>query len=485
MLTITIAPETHTLGRADRLNAEPQCDVVEIRLDRLRKRPSLRRLIEGRNKPVMISCPRNPEGETWKRNEPERVEILREAITSGPEFIDMEVDIAAGIRRYGPAIRVVSYIHHTGPLPDLKPIYQKACEADADIVRFLAPTPTWESAWPLLHALSFPGKVPVIVGGTGLPGVTLSIMSGKLGSPYAQAALEQGMETRDGQLTAREMYEAYRVQDITAKTHLVSVMGYEPAHTRIVNALNASFAAMNLNIRCLPIESQSLERMMEVFEKLRIKAVLVDPKNREKVLRLPAQQEESARVAQQADMLLKTEKGWTAYSTIWRAALTALEAKLGGTRPNSDPLDHRNVLLIGANSTTRAAIFAAQRRDTIVSIIAGDEKRAQLLAQLFKLRHVPIANLPTTLCDVLISTERSFDQFAKTKLPTVFLRETMTVLDLDGFPEDTPFITEARSRYCHIVEPTDVCADQLTCQFRAITGHDPPQDVLRSALKVR
>lgn len=485
MICISIAPKSHTLGRADLYNAEPQCDLVEIRLDCLLKTPDVSKIIHGRRKPVLISCRRAQDGGAWDRDEHERVSVLRQAIAAEPEFIDLEVDIASKIPRHGPAIRIVSYTHQEGALPDLKEIYQRACAADADMVKFTAPTPTLEAAWPLVHALNMGGKIPVIVSGTGSAGLTLSLISCKMGSPFIYAALEKGMEVQDGQLCATELEQSYRWRDITPKTHLVAVLGYSTAQTKIVRALNAAFAATNMNIRCLPAAAQSLERMMELFEKLHIKAVLLDAPNRETVLRIADHIEQSAEIAQQADMLLKSDRGWTAYSTVWRSALTALEKTLGGEREGRKPLDGRTVLTIGATSTTRAAIFAAQRRDTIVSITAGDPKRAQVLSQLFRLRHVPVANLFTTLCDVVIGTERSFDKGARAKIPASFLRETMAVMDLDGLPEDTPFVTEARSRYCRVVEPVDICVDQLASQFEAITGQKPSRDVLRQALKAR
>ncbi|QDT51057.1 Shikimate dehydrogenase [Symmachiella dynata] len=483
MICIPIAPESHTLARADLYNAEPQCDVVEIRLDCLHKTPNVAKLIEGRRKPVMISCRRQVDGGSWNRDEAERVTVLRQAIADGPEFVDIDVDIAAKIPRYGPTMRIVSFTHSQGSLPDLKTIYQRACDADADMVRFTAPTPTLEAAWPLLLALNFQGKAPVIVSGTGDAGLTLALTSCKLGSPFIYAALEQGMEVQEGQVSVRILEETYRWRDISQQTHLVAVMGFDAPQTKTVRALNAAFAYSHLNIRCLPVETQLLERMMQMLEKLHIKAALLDPKNRETMLRLADHIEKSAEISQQADMLLKSDKGWTAYSTLWRSALKALETTLGPARGDQKPLDHRNVLVVGANSTARAAIYASKRRDTILSITAGDDKRAQLLSQLFNLRYVPTANVFSTLCDVIISTESEFEQGRKTKLPASFLRDSMAVMDLDGMPQDTPFIKEARSRFCKVVEPVKISVEQLASQFTAISGQPAPLEVLETALK--
>ena len=84
MLCIAVAPESRRLGKVDLFNAAPQCDLIEFRLDRLGKEPDLKEMMEGINKPILISCRRKADGGAWTDSEEERLMLIRKAIVAGP-----------------------------------------------------------------------------------------------------------------------------------------------------------------------------------------------------------------------------------------------------------------------------------------------------------------------------------------------------------------------------------------------------------------
>jgi 3-dehydroquinate dehydratase/shikimate dehydrogenase len=106
-----------------------------------------------------------------------------------------------------------------------------------------------------------------------------------------------------------------------------------------------------------------------------------------------------------------------------------------------------------------------------------------LLAQMFDFRYVPSSNLYTTLCDVLILTESSMEKGRlKQEINPALFKPGMTVMDVTNLPRETPFITEGRGRGCKIVEPRKVYADQLSTQFKAITGQELPPGTFEEVL---
>jgi 3-dehydroquinate dehydratase/shikimate dehydrogenase len=102
-------PETSTLcvtigrGRHRHLIAEHKhlaeqgCKLVELRLDFLMTPPNLKRLLPERPCPVIVTCRREKDGGRWTKSEEERLMLLRQAIASGVEYVDLEEDIAASI----------------------------------------------------------------------------------------------------------------------------------------------------------------------------------------------------------------------------------------------------------------------------------------------------------------------------------------------------------------------------------------------------
>jgi len=80
MLCIAVAPESRRLGKVDLFNAAGQCDLIELRLDRLGKEHDLKEMLEGISKPVLISCRRQADGGAWTDSEDDRLVQLRTAM---------------------------------------------------------------------------------------------------------------------------------------------------------------------------------------------------------------------------------------------------------------------------------------------------------------------------------------------------------------------------------------------------------------------
>src|SRR5207244_2865873 len=86
--------------------------------------------------------------------------------------------------------------------------YAQAQTKQPDVIKLATLARTPEEAWPLLQILAKPA-LPTVVVGLGKPGIMLSVLGKKIGSPWTYAALEKGMETYPGQPTVRELNDVY------------------------------------------------------------------------------------------------------------------------------------------------------------------------------------------------------------------------------------------------------------------------------------
>jgi 3-dehydroquinate dehydratase/shikimate dehydrogenase len=485
MLCIAVAPESRRLGKVDLFNAAPQCDLIEFRLDRLGKEPDLKEMMEGIDKPILFSCRRKADGGAWDGTEEERLVQLRTAIITGPAYVELELDVANQVPRFGNTKRVVSYTNLKSPLTNLEPIIEKAIAAKADVVKFVGPTPTLDAAWPLLATISKKRDIPVVGMGLGKPGVMFSLLGLKYGAPWIYAALEEGLEAHEGQATITELNEIYRWRDIGPQTRFVAVAGFGPAETAAVRLLNAGFAHHQLNIRCLPLLIGVSEKITQMLDTLHINVLLANPQLSERSLNLASEIEESARKAQYADLVIKQQDGWHAYNTAWKSVLRVIEAHLGGKSAEDRPLDRRNVFVIGAGGMASSVAFGVQKRKGLLSITAGDDGEAQRLAQLASARFVPMANMYDTLCDLVIIAEaQTHDGKGQggapaAKLNPAFLRPPMSVTDLTNLTGESDLLREARSRGCKIIEPAEIFGDHVATIFKTITGKELPPDAVR------
>src|SRR4051812_30139928 len=110
MLCVIIGRGRHSsLAEEWKAAAEAGAELVEIRADCLRREPDLKRILANRPTPVVFTLRRGADGGLWRGNEERRLQMLREAIVLGVDYVDLETDVADKIRRFGKTKRIVSY----------------------------------------------------------------------------------------------------------------------------------------------------------------------------------------------------------------------------------------------------------------------------------------------------------------------------------------------------------------------------------------
>ncbi len=475
------------MALADMLNAAPQCDLLEVRLDRFGKAPDLSDLLAHKPKPVIMSCRRVKDGGQWEGAEEERLTILRQCIISKADYVEIELDVASQIRPFPPAKRVISYTSLQETPEDIADIYREAQSKNPDVIKLTTLARTPEEAWPLVQILARP-SVPTVVVGLGKPGLMLSVLGKKIGAPWTYAALERGMEAYPGQPTVGDLENIYHYRAIDKGTRFIGVSGFGPAEVATAAGLNAGFAHLNLAARCLPLAIGDVDVFRKVMDAARLAGVVVDEPHREAVLPIAAELEPLAQKARSVDLLLSKDKVWHGYHILCRAAVTAVEETIRAKNPVDKPLDGRMAMIVGTNATARAVAYGVKKRGG-AAILAGRDKAAGLqLAKELECRFVQFEAIYSTMHDVLIVCSEEKEQAAiKTRsteagLHAGYLKAGMTVLDLTGLPRKTAFARDAEARGCVVVAPRNLLLSQLELQLKLLAGKDVPRERLSDVL---
>jgi len=481
MICITVAPTSRTLAKVDILNACRYADVVELALDHLIKEPDVKDLIEGFDKPIIVSCRRKQDGGKFEGSEQERMTLLRQAIAAGPAYIELDLDTAPKIPRFGKTQRVISFTRMDHPETDIDSIFDEAANANADIVKFTWPTPTLDDAWPLLVAVSTKRRLPIVGMGLGRADLTFSLLGQKYGSPWIYAALEQGLEAFPGQATVFELDETYACREIDKSTVFIAIAGFGEAQSITTRVLNAAFKQIGVNVRCLPIELGDVKMLKKMLDALKIKAILVSEGNGQRLLPLAEHIDKHDAQSEYIDLLLRRDDGWHGYNTLWRSGLRALESSFSGDAKR--PLERHNVLILGNGGMAQSMVYGVSQRKGMVSICGPKDKESQKIAEANQCRMVPYASLYDTLTDVIVIADRNLEcgQHAGNVNPSLF-RSSHAVLDVSDPPREHPLFVEARERGCRIIDPQSVYVDQLNAQFKAITGKDLPMEAFAKGL---
>lgn len=487
MICISIAQESRRMALADMLNASAQCDLLEVRLDRFAKAPDVGELLAHKPKPIILSCRRRQDGGEWDGSEEERLALLRQCIVSKGDYVEIELDVADQVRPFPPAKRVISYTNFRETPKDLADIYAEAQTKHPDVIKLVTLARTPEEAWPLVQILAKPA-LPTVVVGLGKPGVMLSVLGKKIGSPWSYAALEKGMETYPGQPTVRELNDVYHYPAIGRATRLIGVTGFGPREYVTIALLNAVLAHHGLPTRCLPLGVGSVPLFRKVMDAVHLGGVVVDTAHQGTFLGIATELEAAAQEAQAVDLLLPQNKGWRGCNTLGQAALDALEAGLQARVSADKPLQGRMVMIVGANATARAVARGVQRRGGLLTLASHERDTVTQLAHELQCRHIQFEALYTTAHDVLVvcdleridgKTKQASD---KSSLHAGYLRPGMTVMDLTGAGGPTALLREAEIRGCNVITSKQALLRQVATQAQLLTGKETPREVLERTL---
>jgi 3-dehydroquinate dehydratase / shikimate dehydrogenase len=479
MICISVTPASRTLAPADLLNASRKCDLIELCLDHFINEPDVGDLIKMVDKPILVSCRRQQDGGNWKGNETQRMSLLREAIVAGPAYVELDLEMAKNIPRFGKTKRVIAYTSLNRPLLKIDEIFAECCNAKADVVKFTWLTEDLDGAWPLLAAVTQPREVPIVGIGFGRAGLTFSLLGRKYGSPWIYAALEKGMEAFEKQATVWQLNEDYRCSEITAKTRFVGIIGCGDSENIAARVLNAAFSSMDKPIRCLPLLPGDLSKFPKMLEKMKINGLIVDPAYGGDLTSLTSSLDEFATASNRIDVLKEASGGWTGVCTTFAAIEQAGEAVTG----SADWTSRGSVMVIGNSSMVRGAAIFFSQKGAAVSIAGPSDNTAASMARAVGVRHVGWNAVHDQRADTLVLADFGMScGLAKGQVNPMMIRERMTVVDLTVGLNGSVFADEAVARGAKYITPASVFSRQLNLQFRQLTGRDLPVDAFAKGL---
>ncbi|MBL8815516.1 MAG: type I 3-dehydroquinate dehydratase [Planctomyces sp.] len=478
MICISVTPTSRTLAPADLLNASRQGDLIELCLDHFLKEPNIGELIKAVDKPILISCRRPQDGGQWNGTESERLQLLRSAIVSGPAYVELDLDIAPGIPRFGSTKRVISFTSLNRPLGKIDEIFEKCQAANADIVKVTWPTDNLDAAWPLLAAVTQPRALPVVGFGVGRSGTTFSLLGRRYGSPWIYAALERGMEAFEQQPTVWQLKEEYHFEDINSKTRFLGIVGYGTAENTAARVLNAAFQELDKPIRCLPLIPGDVSRLPKMLSTMKINGLIIDPAYMTSMSTFAGPGDETAQKTGCMDVLTERKDGWKGVSTLMQAIDVA------GQQVTNTPewASRGSVLVIGHTAFAKAAALYFGSKGAAVSLASSSDNSAAGAARETGVRLVTWNAAHDVRADTLIIAERGLAcGTGKGELNPMIIRERMNVVDLTSYPQESAFVEEALARGARLISPSAIFASQLQMQFKLLAGRELPGTAFEAA----
>jgi 3-dehydroquinate dehydratase/shikimate dehydrogenase len=465
--------------------AEQGAKLVELRLDYIATPVNLRRLLSDRKCPVVITCRREKDGGKWLRSEADRQMLLRQAIATGVEYVDLEEDVASVIPRFGKTKRIISYHNFQETPDDLEALHARLAAFDADIVKIATMVHDPHDNVRLL-LLSKNSKVPTIAIGMGEIGTPSRVLAAKFGAPFSYATFHQERSLAPGQLSYQQMKDIYRYEQVNAQTEVYGVVADPVAHSMSPIIHNAAFAAAQLNKVYLPfrVPRENLARFLEDCATLGVQGLSVTIPHKEDVLPLLGKADEATTEIGACNTVVWRDGQRQGFNTDARAAMACLDQLYGGDETKSG-LHGKMVMVLGAGGVSRAIIYGLKRRGADVVITSRTSERAEELAAKFKARAIPWAVRHSTKVDLVINGTPlgMHPNVDESPIDARYLTHEMTVFDTVYNPEQTLLIKQAREVGCNTITGIDMFVGQAALQYRLFTGQAPPVDLMRQVVR--
>jgi 3-dehydroquinate dehydratase/shikimate dehydrogenase len=483
MICVTIGRTRHRMLIAEhQALAAKGAQLVELRLDWLSRAPDLNRLLKDRPGPVVVTCRRPDDGGRWSGAEDQRRSLLRQAIVMGADYVDLEVDVAGAIPRYGKTKRIVSYHNFTDTPDNIEELHADLCKFDADIVKLVTMAQSPRDNVRLLNLVRG-ARVPTIAFCMGDLGLASRVLCVKFGSPFSYATFSRERVLAPGQIPFDDMRGLYHVDEINAQTRILGVVGDPIAHSHSPLIHNAALRSDNINAVYVPfrIPPDELAITLDAFQAWDVKGYSVTIPHKTAAAAYAQVKDDIVTDTGAANTLYRDDLGqWCAANTDYEAAIATLRLAIEG-----EELAGKRVLILGAGGVARAIARGVSRAGCVVTIANRNKDRARELVEQVGCNVTTWENRGAVDSDILINCTPvgMWPNMNDTPFAQHWLRDHMVVFDTIYNPENTLLIKEARERGCRTASGLEMFVRQAAAQYERFNQRVAPLEVMRAALR--
>ena len=459
--------DTEAIRRA-RSAAEPDADLVELRLDFM-ERPDPAGALADRRKPAIVTCRPLREGGTFDGTEEERLRILCDAQALGAEFIDVEWDAAIRPlfeRRRGRGLIVSRHVFDRTP-PDAPAMFDQLRSVGGEIAKLAVMIERVSDLQTLTRAARPDGSSILI--GMGRAGVATRVLAGHFGSRWTYA----GAGVAPGQIPLSQLLREFHFRRVRPDAAVYALIG-RPAVQSLSPAMhNAGFAALGVNAVYVPLETPDLTDLRAFAERIGLRGASVTIPFKQDVMALLDEVTPTAAAAGAVNTIAVRDGTWIGTNTDADGFIEPLRRRL------PDGMKDVRAVVLGAGGAARGVGLALKREGARVTICARRADAARTTAQAIGATAGGWPAAPGSW-DVLVNaTPVGSGAVSGTPYDGPF--DGRIVYDLVYDPDPTPFMSAACDAGVEAIGGIEMLVAQAERQFEIWTGQRPPVGLFKEA----
>jgi len=292
-VAVTASDPAELVEKAETLTRDNS--FLEFRLDYISKPalalPKVKQFIETHPGTVVIAtCRRVASGGKFKGSITSQLDVLSKAGAAGCQLIDIELQTAAKCKPEqlqklrGRVALILSY-HDFRATKKLDETLEKMVAYPADFYKVVSTATTLSDNVAMIKFLAREGDRHSMVSMCmGEQGIISRVLGVRAGSVFTFASAGAGQETAPGQVTAQELRNVYRIDQVDAATRVYAVVGDPIAHSLSPAIMNAAFRRENVNAVYLALHAKTLKDLLTCVREIPIHGISVTMPYKEAIL---------------------------------------------------------------------------------------------------------------------------------------------------------------------------------------------------------
>lgn len=454
---------------------------LEFRLDYLSKPtlalPRLRRFFEAYPGTIGIAtCRRVASGGKFRGSIASQLDVLNKAAAAGCQLVDVELQTAAKckpeqLQKLRTKAGLILSFHDFRGTKKLEESLEKMLAYPADFYKVVSTATTLADNVTMIRFLAREGdRHPMVGMCMGEQGLISRVLGVRAGSNFTFAAASAGQETAAGQITAQELRNVYRIEQVDVATRVYGVVGDPIGHSLSPIIMNTAFRRENVNAVYLALHAKTLKDLLTCVREIPIHGISVTMPYKESILAYLDNTDSHTTKIGACNTVVRAQDGKLyGFNTDTAGIIRPLERRL-------NTIEGARILVLGAGGAARAAVFALKERGAEVYILNRSLAHGKKLAHQARARIMKRADLKKAAFDVIINaTPVGMGNTRETPLQEKEINARY-VFDMIYDPPETRLLKLAKERGAQVIPGIEMFVHQAARQFEIWTGKPAPWD---------